>query len=811
MNTESRKSFIQRMHTLPSYGKEATEFAFLLGGIGTGNVSVGSRGQLKDWEIFNCPGKGNRAPYTFFAIHTRCGNDVQNRILEGPLLPPFSGSNGINSADLGGLPRMQSVRMKAEYPLCAMEFTDDKLPVTVCMEAYTPFIPLNPKDSGLPCAILRYRVQNHSEAPAFVSIAGTLDNMTTIRGYNAFEYPQYQGDARNIAADAPGLHGVKLESVDFESWHPMHASMVLATTGEQYIARPNLLMGTWWDGIQDFWDDFTEDGRLESESAETGHTDTEILKQKRQHICALTTEHTIAPGEEHVFEFLLTWYFPNRIHRWEETYDPKTVTREQTIRNHYALDFADAWDVAGYVCRNMDRLERDTFLFHETFFGGTLPVEFLDAASANITVLRSPTCFWLENNLLMGWEGCFDQGGCCLGNCTHVWNYEQTVGYLFPQLAQTMRKTEFHWETDADGRMNFRALRMLEDRTWDMYPAPDGQLGAIVHLYREYRLSGNADLLDALGETALKALDFSIRFWDQDGDGVLESQQHNTYDIEFYGINSMTNTLYYAGLLAGAQIADILGQVKRAERYSRLAKDGAAKMDAMLWNGEYYEQRIEDVNYYKYQFGKGVLSDQLLGQYAAFMAGLGYVLPENHVRGALQSIFRYNMRRDFSSHSHVQRTYAVGGESGLLLCSWPYGGRPRFPFVYSDEVWTGIEYQVAATMLCVGLVDEALEIVRGVRGRYQGSNRNPFNEVECGHHYVRSMASWGLIVAASGFACHFGRQGALLSEGSIRTRLAASTPTDASGVCCGRRSARTGSPTRRWSRCTPLSNTDAMP
>ena len=174
-------------------------------------------------------------------------------------------------------------------------------------------------------------------------------------------------------------------------------------------------------------------------------------------------------------------------------------------------------------------------------------------------------------------------------------------------------------------------------------------------------------------------------------------------------------------------------------------------MDELLWGGEYYIQMIDDVNKYRYQYGKGCLSDQILGQLLAHVAGLGYILPEEHVRRAVKSIFDYNFRTSFRDHHNVQRTYVLNDEKGLLLCSWPKGGRPKLPFVYADEVWTGIEYHVAAHLIYEGFVDEGLTIVRAVRERHDGYRRNPWNEVECGHHYARSMASWALLTALSGF------------------------------------------------------------
>ncbi len=117
----------------------------------------------------------------------------------------------------------------------------------------------------------------------------------------------------------------------------------------------------------------------------------------------------------------------------------------------------------------------------------------------------------------------------------------------------------------------------------------------------------------------------------------------------------------------------------------------------------------------------------------------------------MKSIFAYNFLLDLSRFSNVQRVYALNEEAGLLLCSWPKGKRPALPFVYSDEVWTGIEYQVAASLIYSGHIDEGLTIVRALRERYCGFNRNPWDELECGHHYARAMASWAVLLALSGY------------------------------------------------------------
>lgn len=197
-------------------------------------------------------------------------------------------------------------------------------------------------------------------------------------------------------------------------------------------------------------------------------------------------------------------------------------------------------------------------------------------------------------------------------------------------------------------------------------------------------------------------------------------------------------------------MAEHLGEVERAADWRSRAAVAARRMDELLWNGTYYRQVIDDLDEFRYQYGDGVLSDQLLGQFHAWINGLGEVLPIDRVRSALGAIVRHNFRADFTTHESTQRVYALNDEGGLLLASWPRGGRPAIPFVYSDEVWTGVEHQVAASLVYAQLRDEALAIERAVRRRYDGTVRSPWNEIECGNHYARSLASWALLLAVSG-------------------------------------------------------------
>ncbi|MBB5791701.1 GH116 family glycosyl-hydrolase [Jiangella mangrovi] len=741
-----------------TYGDDCAEAAFLLGGIGTGNVSVGARGQLRDWEIFGTAGKGNFVPNTFFALWTRTpGAEPQARVLESRLHPPFAKARGFVDHEVAGLPRFDRATLRGEYPFVTVDLHDDELPVEVSLEAFTPFVPLNADDSGLPTALLRYRVTNTGDVPAEVSVAGSLGNVTSMIAYHKHTWNNYDCASENVNEyrDDGVVRGLYFRPKELSGDSLYYGTMALTTTAADVTHKRSWLRGGWWDGLQDFWDDFRADGRLEPEpdyvqrDADFRHDD---------QTGSLAQHATLAPGESHTFEFQLTWHFPNRVRSWSRRmFDEVTRSSSALPAGEYPVvrkrcaRFADAWAVARHTFDELDRLERHSRDFHRAFFGSTLPPSVLDAVSATITVLRSPTCIWLEDGSFLAWEGCFDDEGCCEGTCTHVWNYAQTVAFLFPELERAMRRAEYLVETEPDGKMNFRSYRQWGMDGHDHQPAADGQLGTLVRLYREWRFSGDDEFLREVWPAAKSTLDYAFGHWDADGDGVLDHDLFNTYDIAFQGPSSMINSIWFAALRAGEEIARYLGDDESADRYRRAFEDGSKRMDELLWGGEYYVQRIDDVDSYRYQYGDGCLADQVLGQTWAHVAGLGYVLPREHVASAVRSVFSHNLLRSARHHHNTQRTYLLNDEAGLLLCTWPRGGRPKLPFPYSDEVWTGIEYQVATHLIYEGFVDEGLTLVEAVRERHDGVRRNPWNEVECGHHYARSLASYGVLLALSGF------------------------------------------------------------
>ncbi len=748
-------------------GDQLARISLPLGGIGTGTVGFGGRGQLRDWELMNRPSKGFSPKHAFFALYAKpAGGEAVARALEGAILPQeYEGASGCTAAN-PGLPRFRSCVFETAYPFGQVHLSDPDVPVDVRIKAFNPLVPADADASGIPMAVFHFVLRNRTGKRVAATVCGNLENFIGTDGVN--------GKAvRNINTfrEGPGAwKGLFMHSAGVPAGNEFGGTMALVTDAARVTVRtawPNL---SWGNTLLDFWDDFSDDGALEERSAPQGDAPTG----------SLAANVVLAPRSTRQVTFLLAWHFPNRM-TWTPvpepgdggdaggTGDPDRVNR---VGNYYATRYADAWDVVGQTGRMLPALEARTLAFVRAFCGSDLPEAVKEAALFNISTLRTQTCFRIERGEFFGWEGCNDKCGCCYGSCTHVWNYETATAFLFGGLARSMREVEFLHAMRDDGLMSFRVNLPLAHAAGHGLAAADGQLGCVMKLYREWQLSGDETLLRTLWPRARKALEFCWipGGWDADGDGVMEGCQHNTMDVEYYGPNPQMEFWYLGALRAAEEMARYLGETGFAEQCRDLFARGSAWTDANLFNGEYYEHEIRppqsesdvapglrvgmgssDLSEPILQLGAGCLVDQLVGQYLAHVCGLGYLADRRNIGRTLRSIMTHNFRTNLHGHFNPMRMYALNNESALLMASYPRGRRPKQPFPYYNEVMTGFEYTAATHMLYEGQTANGLKVIAAIRDRYDGRRRNPFDEAECGHHYGRAMASWTGVLAMTGF------------------------------------------------------------
>ena len=748
--------------------------AFPMGGIGAGMICMEGTGKLSHVSIKNRPDIFNE-PAMFAAIVVK-GKTNGAKVLEGPVpdWKKFGQRDAGNGAggSTAGLPRFRNASFLARFPFGYLEISDNDLPLKIKITGWSPFIPADDDNSSLPVAALEYHFMN----------TGT-ETVDAIFSYNSENFVQINNGKNSISSTTNGF--VLAEGGIKEK--PLRTDIAFFTDENATVVDHCWFRGGWWDPLTMAWN-AVRNAELKSvapvESNAPG--------------ASLYVPFKLEAGKEKTIRLMMAWYTPDteqvygQMGKRKDNCDPASgccnspadISLDKYDKDFngkyykpwYSSRFKNINELIAYWSQQYDDLKKKSLLFKDAFFKSTLPPEIIEAVAANLTILKSPTMMRQYDGRLWNFEGCADEGGCCHGSCTHVWNYAQAIPHLFPALERSLRNTEFCESQDEKGHQNFRSRLPIAPATHEFHAAADGQLGGIMKVYREWRTSGDNEWLRKIFPMVKTSMDYCIRTWDPREKGVIEEPHHNTYDIEFWGPDGMHMSFYIGALNAITAMGEFLG--KDVSKYKTLAVLGKKFMEAELYDDEYFIQKIQykglnandptteksfggryseeakqllEKEGPKYQYGKGCLSDGILGAWISRMCGLNDPVDPSKIKSHLLSIHKYNFKEDLSEHANPQRpSYALGNEGGLLLCSWPKGGKLSLPFVYSDEVWTGIEHQVASHLMMMGHVKQGLDIVRASRNRYDGRIRNPFNEYECGHWYARALSSYGYLQALTG-------------------------------------------------------------
>jgi uncharacterized protein (DUF608 family) len=759
-------------------GEHLNHVAFPLGGIGAGTICLEGTGALSHISLRGQPDVLNE-PLIFAALCVKGQANVA-RVLEGPVPPwkvyfpwgkAFGGSGSGGPQKSYGLPRCRSAEFTARFPFGTVKLVEPLFPLETEVTGWSPFTPGDADASSLPVAGLEYRFRNTGNRTVEAVFSFHARNFMAISPV----WPAPGSSGGEVLA-AP--RGFVLSQAATED-NPAAEGAFSATVDDPAVkVNCVLFRGGWFDPLTMVWKSIRAGAAIESEPVQDGPPSPGG---------SLYVPFRLEPGEEKTIRLRLAWYVPCSSVRAGADLAGEAdcsggncgCTTSAGLPAHrpwYAGAFDGIAAITDYWRTHYEDLRARSAAFSDCFYDTTLPPEVVEAVAANLAILKTPTVQRQPDGRLWCWEGCHDEAGCCHGSCTHVWNYAQALPHLFPELERSLRHTEFNESQDVSGHQAFRSSLPIRPAAHDFHAAADGQLGGIMKVFREWRISGDTEWLRALWPAVKQSLDYCIETWDPDGKGALFEPHHNTYDIEFWGPDGMCTSFYLGALRAAVSMGEALGDP--VPLYEELLARGRAFMESELWDGEYFIQKIQwqglragdpvaaatmMTNYTpealeilrregpKYQYGAGCLSDGVLGAWLAAVCGVGEFLDRSKLESHLLAVHRYNLEHDLSNHANPQRpTYALGDEGGLLLATWPKGGELSLPFVYSDEVWTGIEYQVAAHLMLLAHVEEGLEIVRTLRDRYDGRVRNPFDEYECGHWYARAMASYALLQGLTG-------------------------------------------------------------
>ena len=733
-------------------GNKLRQISFPLGGIGTGSIGLAGNGRFTDWEIFGRPAKKSINGYTHFAVRAEYpdGSSI-TKILNSDLETDLAGQLGAKSQTMCAFPHFKSCVFKGEFPFAFLKFTDPDFPAEIHMKAFSPFIPLDADNSTIPAGLFEIEAKNLTKETLKITFFASLGN-------------PYESSL-NESYELAGMNAIKLICADKNEDEVGYGDLSLATPDDADI-QAYWYRGEWMDGIATYQHEIFTEGKLKKRDYdEPGKYD----------MCSISVTKGAEVGSTASTRFIISWNTPNAYNYWSPLKDENN--KDVTWKNYYAVLFRNSLESAEYVIKNWNSLYNRTMAFHDALFSATLDPAVIDAVSANLSVLRTATVLRLEDGSFYGWEGCYDTWGSCQGTCSHVWNYAYALCFLFPELERSIRDLEFKYSTDENGRMSFRmALPVGRSVSITDHACVDGQMGAVIKTFREWKISGDDEWLRTTYASVKKVLDYATSDkntdeWDKDGDGVLEGRQHHTLDMELFGPSSWLEGFYIAALNAGAIMAEYFGDTESAMRWGELCEKGKKWTEENLFNGEYYFQKIDianksiaehfnALNYWndeagqlKYQIAGGCEIDQMVAQWHASLCGLSDVFDEENRKTALGNMMRYIFKDSMRDFVNPWRVFALGDESAAVMCDYPKGAeKPVIPVPYCEEAMTGFEYAFAGLLAQNGMIDDCLKVVKAVRNRYDGEKRNPWDEIECGHNYARTMASFALLPIFSGFS-----------------------------------------------------------
>ncbi|MBQ8311375.1 MAG: hypothetical protein IJX80_10235 [Clostridia bacterium] len=740
--------------------KKLEKISFPLGGIGTGSVGLAGNGSFQDWEIFNRPNKRSYNNLTHFALRVAQERKYVSKVLQGDCIANLDGYSW--GETMAGFPHFRNVCFEGRFPMAQLCLSEEGFPIVARLHAFNPFIPHNEDDSSLPAALFEWELENVSNRDADCALAFSLQN------------PSDSGI--NTAFGQNGCRGIYLRDTASGEDDTAYFDLCMLCDGAETVAEEYWYRGGWQDAQSVYWRNFTEMERMPKRTYST--------PGKKDH-ATLVAYVRIPAGERRRVRFVMAWNAPNAYNYWG-----KDLQEEERgpWKNYYATLFADSRETAEYAMKHFTPFYEKTKAFADALQESSLPQSVIDAISSNLSVLKSPTVLRLTDGSLWGWEGVFDHTGACEGSCQHVWNYAYALPFLFPRLERSLRDVTLNYALGEDGKSSFRIMLPIGRKPWDFRACVDGQMGEVIKCYREWKISGDTEWLRANAGKIFSMLEYAWSpenpdRWDADMDGVMEGRQHHTLDMELFGPSSWLQSFYLLALDCGARMAEALGEEERVEKYRAMYEHGKKWTNENLFNGEYFCQKLDlkdksildrfdaendksvignngAENYWntesgqiKYQIADGCIIDQMLGEWHGAILGMEPIFDGEKKKTALESLYRYNYVPSMREVANMWRIFAVDDEAGTIICSYPDRfEKPIIPIPYCEEVMTGFEYAAAGLMLANGYVDECETMVKAIRDRYDGEKRNPWDEIECGHNYARTMASYALMPLWSGFS-----------------------------------------------------------
>ena len=742
---------------------------FPIGGFGAGNVILHGDGTLQGWTVVNQVRSEtlpmHDIPACFFGItaddHSFVLASPETYTEEACALPPNKAARVTQASvrRMQALPGVKSLTLTGTFPIADVDYAIDGFPLQVAMEATSPMIPGDIKNSALPAALFTFTLTNPGSAAVSVRLLAAQQNFvgwdgqkdcTAAAGTTPFwgsnvNTPYASGTSAGLrmssAALAPtdaynGTVNVAAVLKPADAGLPAAASAAAKRGfGASSAATPTVTVLPQAASEEELWAAFVA---KTSDADPATAAPTPPSAAGTAPVGGVVQSVSVPPGQSVTLTFCTSWHFANR-QRNSSCGGGYAGILPEVLGNRYAAWFADAGAVADYTIGQLTYLLQTTRLYRDTMFATTMPPELLDSAAGRAAVMRCGTMWWTRDGTVMGTEG----NGCCPLNCTHVYGYTTLMERLYPDVAKDMRISDFVRNyDDAAGGCTMRFGR----GGW----AIDGAFACIIKAYLVVQQADSQlSFLPMVWQNVKAQMDQIQAKFDVDGDGVIRAAQQNTYDTAMMGANTFIGSYYVCALRAMAAMATLMGETALAASYTARAKMSAANYEKICWNDSfgYY---IADVTAKDCanSYGPGCFVDQLCGTGLAGACGFGHLFNPAHEAAARKAVLKYNIVTK-PPWNDMQK-HLEDGDTAITVCQYPngkLGGGMR----YDSLVSTGFTSPNIAGMMLDRNVDGACTIAKNIRTRQDGRNRSPWNEPECNVLYSRAMAHWNIFDQGAGF------------------------------------------------------------
>jgi len=738
------------------------------GGIGTGSVELRKDGQFYNWSIFNNqalstgplfqlrtnPLDSWRESLQFFIVrYQEDGKEPKLKLLQ---LNQSLTEGAMESIDYyyPWMSAVERIEYSARFPYTWMTFTDPEMPLKIELEAFSPFIPNDVKNSSLPGVYFNFKITSLSDKNVKVMLLASQRNLAGYDvtekyfigkpvekpGYKFFEQAVGGMDTTASSFGQMGMASVSDSSTYYIGWehkHPYYEYLVV----DEKLRNIN---------------DAGNRNKIDKISGKMRGNFSSGSKDQRM-FSSIAISKTLSPKTTLENSFIMTWFFPNNygsINNRGEGKKELDYSSDQKLTkltgNYYANYFGSATDVADYMVKEQKSLTAKTKKFMDDMYQSDIDLFVLDQINSQLNTLITSTV--LTKDMKFGIrEGMTEDKSWGPNNTLDVALYGSIMTIsLFPELQKSAMRCHRNIQT-AKGEINHGLgfdLDYNQNGTWGVYDRIDLPGNYIQMVLRDYFLTNDTAYLNEMWPSVKKAIDYVLAGKDKNKDLMPEMNGIMcSYDnFPMYGLSSYIQSQWVCSLSAAAIAAVKMGDKAAKKKYTAIAQSGSTLMDKYLWNGKYFRLSNDyDSTTGNKGADEGCLTDQIIGQWIAHQCGLPYLFKKENVKTALENIMDLSYKPDF----------------GLRNCSWPqYPG--IFPIQETDlwvdqanTCWTGVELAFASFLIYEGLVKEGYDVIRTVDNRYRKANLY-FDHQEFGGHYFRPMAAWGIINAILGLEINCG-------------------------------------------------------